>query len=158
MKLIVAFVIAFSSLSLLGCVEANNIMGNATVIDGDTIDIHDIRIRLHGIDAPEGSQPCYDETGQRYRCGRDATFALDDAIGNREVSCIERDVDRYGRIVAVCSVGSVDLNEFLVRSGFAVAYRKYSGDYISAERDARSARRGLWRGQFEMPWDWRHNN
>ena len=155
MKPTLVALFAFSISVLSACVEADTIQGQASVIDGDTIDIHNTRIRLHGIDAPESSQRCLNENGQNYRCGRDAAFALDDLIGNKVVSCVERDVDRYGRIIAVCYVGDTDLNEFLVRGGLAVAYRQYSNDYVSAEREARSARRGLWRGQFEMPWDWR---
>jgi len=149
------FVFAVSVLS--ACVETETIQGKASVIDGDTIDIHNTRIRLHGIDAPESSQRCLNESDQNYRCGRDAAFALDDLIGNKVVSCVERDVDRYGRTIAVCYVDDTDLNEYLVRAGLAVAYRQYSNDYVSAEREAHSARRGLWRGQFDMPWDWRRN-
>lgn len=155
MGLAQTIIMIISVVAVFGCAEANTLRGQASVIDGDTIEIHGTRIRLHGIDTPESSQWCRDENNARYRCGRDAAFALDDAIGNRVVSCVGNNTDRYGRIIAVCSVGVVDLNEYLVRAGFAVAYRKYSSDYISAEQEARAAGRGLWRGTFEMPWDWR---
>lgn len=149
--------LAVSIFTMIGCAEARTVRGQASVIDGDTIEIHGLRIRLHGIDTPESSQWCGDENDTQYRCGRVAAFALDDAIGNHVVSCVGSNTDRYGRLIAVCYVGSVDLNEYLVRAGYGVAYRKYSSDYIAAEQEAHAAGRGLWRGAFEMPWDWRHN-
>ena len=75
--------------------------------------------------------------------------------GRKTVRCEQRDVDRYGRIVAVCRLGGEDLNGWLVRNGYAVAYRRYSLDYVSAEDKARSERRGLWAGEFTLPWLWR---
>ena len=114
------------------------IAGAATVIDGDTIEIHGQRIRLHGIDAPELGQMCVAE-GKRYRCGQEAAFALADKIGRKPVTCRERDIDRYGRIVAVCylvpSQCSMreNLNAWLVSEGWALAYRRYSVDYIDEE-------------------------
>ena len=71
------------------------------------------------------------------------------------IRCEERDVDRYGRVVAVCRAGGEDLNAWMVERGFALAYRRYSRDYVDEEASARSARRGLWRGDFVAPWDWR---
>lgn len=68
--------------------------------------------------------------------------------------CEERDVDRYGRIVAVCSTGGIDLNGWLVANGLAVAYRQYSQDYVPAEDAARAAGVGIWADSFDMPWDW----
>ena len=82
--------------------EPRQIVGVASVIDGDTIEIHGQRIRLFGIDAPESSQLCARPTGERWRCGQQASFALADRIGRATVSCQPHDLDRYGRIVAVC--------------------------------------------------------
>ncbi|MCH7541130.1 MAG: thermonuclease family protein [Proteobacteria bacterium] len=136
------------------------ITGAATVIDGDTLEIHGQRIHLHGIDAPELGQMCVAE-GQRYRCGQEAAFALADKIGRKPVFCRELDVDRNGQIVAVCylvvSMCSMreNLNAWLVSEGWALAYRRYSVDYIDEEEAARSARRGIWRGEFVPPWEWR---
>ena len=132
-----------------------DMVGVASVIDADTIEIHGQRIRLHGIDAPESSQTCLDAAGRNWRCGQRAALALQDLIGRRTVTCDERDVDRYGRIVGRCLVGEVDINEWLVAQGLALAYRRYSLDYVAAEDEARAAGRGMWAGTFEPPWDWR---
>ena len=133
---------------------AAEIAGPAKVIDGDTIKIRGAKIRLHGIDAPESAQVCKAKE-KSYRCGTSATLALARRIGGKPVSCEERDKDRYGRIVAVCHAGGEDLNGWLVYEGQALAYRRYSTDYVDQEEAAREARRGLWRGEFVEPWQWR---
>jgi endonuclease YncB( thermonuclease family) len=132
-----------------------DIIGRASVIDGDTIEIHGQRIRLHGIDAPEKGQPCFDASGKFYRCGPAAANALDEFIGISPVTCRERDADRYGRIVAACSVRGEDIEAWLVRNGHAMAYRRYSSEYIGAEQEARNAKRGIWAGTAQPPWEWR---
>ena len=130
------------------------IAGRASVIDGDTIEIGGQRIRLHGIDTPESAQLCY-LGGEPYRCGQQAALALADKLGEKTVRCAAKDVDRYGRTVAVCFVGGDDINRWMTVQGWSLAYRKYSRDYIDAEDEARTNGRGLWRGDFEPPWDWR---
>ena len=130
------------------------IVGPATVTDGDSIRVSGSRIRLFGIDAPESKQTCV-ASGQRWRCGRSATSALRKVIAGRPVVCTERDRDRYGRIVAVCRAGGEDINAWMVAQGMAVAYTKYSRAYVGQQRSAKAARRGLWRGDFVAPWDWR---
>lgn len=134
------------------------VSGPARVIDGDTIEIRGKRIRLHGIDAPESAQTCSDASGQSYSCGRAATQALAAGIGRAQVSCRARDRDRYGRLVAVCHVGGADLNAWMVRNGHAMAYRRYSPDYVRHENAARAARVGIWQGRFVAPWDWRRTH
>ena len=136
-------------------VTANELVGVASVIDADTLEIHRVRIRLHGIDAPESRQLCTNLNGQQWRCGQQAALALSDRIGRRTVNCAVRDVDRYDRAIAVCTQDNQDLNRWLVNEGWAVAYRRYSRDYIAAEYQARRAGRNIWAGQFVMPWDWR---
>ena len=130
--------------------------GTARVIDGDTIVIGDTRIRLYGIDAPESGQMCSDAGGHDYPCGAQATQALANRIGSVPVACRARDRDRHGRIVATCSISGNDLAAFMVRSGHAIAYRRYSQDYIHIEERARNAGRGIWQGRFIAPADWRN--
>lgn len=152
MKILFALISLLFAASLLA--GPGPFSGTATVIDGDTIDIHGQRVRLHGIDSPEGAQRCYRER-KEWRCGKDAANALSDFIGGAPVTCFPRDIDRYQRVVAVCSVRGESINHWMVRQGWAVAYRRYSRDYDGAELDARHSRRGIWASQFEMPWDWR---
>ena len=118
----------------------DRIVGVASVIDGDTIEIHGQRIRLFGIDAPESSQLCERPTGARWRCGQQASFALADRIGRATVRCDPRDLDRYGRVVAVCFRGNEDLNRWMVANGWAVSVRRYSLDYVADEAAARRSR------------------
>ena len=132
----------------------NGTAGNVRIIDGDTIDIAGSRIRLHGIDAPESRQVC--RIGSRHwDCGREATAALRGLIAGRPVSCTTRDRDRYGRDIAVCTISGADINAWMVANGWALAYRRYSRDYVLHERWAREGRLGIWRGEFVKPWDWR---
>lgn len=133
------------------------ITGQASVIDGDTIEIQGRRIRLFGIDAPEAGQDC-EANGKRYRCGQKAALALADKIGQRPVSCQQKDTDKYGRAVAVCRIGTTDLNGWMVVEGWALAYRHYSSDYVDEEDAARAAHKGVWAGAFVAPWDWRHEH
>jgi endonuclease YncB( thermonuclease family) len=130
------------------------IVGTASVIDGDTIEIHGQRIRLHGIDTPESSQLC-ERDEKSYRCGQVAALALSDRIGRSTVSCEGRGTDRYKRVIAICSQAGEDLNGWLVRQGYGVAYRKYSLDYVPQEEAAQKEQLGLWSGRFVMPWLWR---
>lgn len=150
-----ALAVALGLLSLPAADPTGPVLaGTASVIDGDTIEIHGQRIRLHAIDAPEARQTCTRE-GAPWRCGQAAALALSERIGRRPVRCEQTDIDRYRRIVARCSVGGVDLGGWLVGRGLAVAYRRYGRDYVAAEAEARESRRGIWAGRFAMPWDWR---
>jgi len=139
---------------LMNSAYADN-TGKPRVIDGDTIEIAGERIRLHGIDAPEANQTCRDKDGKEWPCGQDATFALANMIGNHWITCKGDERDRYGRLIAVCYAGPYDLNAKMVRQGWALAYRRYSMDYVDDEKDAKVARKGLWRGEFVPPWEWR---
>lgn len=131
------------------------ITGMARIIDGDTLHLHDTRIRLFGIDAPEERQTCRIGGADR-ACGEEATIALRRHVGGDPVTCRHRDTDRYGRMVAECFARGENLNAWMVRQGWAVAYRRYGGGMFDAEEAAaRAARQGIWAGEFVMPWDWR---
>jgi len=138
-----------------GGLAAGEVTGRTSVIDGDTIEIHGQRIRLHGIDAPEASQLCETETGEKWRCGQKAALGLQDLLGARPASCEPRGTDRYGRLIAVCVSNGIEVNGWLVAQGLALAYRKYSRDYVGQEEEARRDGRGIWAGRFVAPWDWR---
>lgn len=134
---------------------ADMLVGQASVIDGDTIEIHGTRIRMAGIDAPESRQFCTNAVGDEYRCGKAAAFALADQIGRAIVTCEGSERDRYKRLVATCFVSGADLNAWMIEQGLAVAYRKYSKFYVPQEEAAKAAHTGIWQGAFEMPWNWR---
>ena len=152
--LLIVFAISMSPADGSGDVS---LRGVATVIDGDTIEIHGQRIRLYGIDAPESRQHC-EVNGKRYRCGQAASLALADKIERSTIECERRDMDRYKRIVAVCWLGDIDLNAWMVRNGWATAYRQYSGDYVDDESAAHLAEAGIWRGRFIEPSRWRRGD
>ena len=141
-------------LSLPAGATRDAITGVATVRDGDTVEIHGQPIRLYGIDAPEGRQVCRRD-GHDWRCGQAAAHALADHIGRRPLTCQPRDTDRYGRPVAVCRVAGEDIGAWLVREGWALAYRHYGTDYVGDETAAKAARRGVWSATFTPPWEWR---
>lgn len=132
-----------------------DVKGKPRIIDGDTVEITGERIRLHGIDTPETNQSCLDGNGNQWRCGREATLALVAIIGDQVVVCKGDERDRYKRLIAVCFAGAKKLNAEMVQRGWALAYRKYSTDYVANEASAKTAKLGLWRGQFVAPWDWR---
>jgi endonuclease YncB( thermonuclease family) len=131
------------------------ISGGARVLDGDTVEIAGTRIRLHGIDAAEGNQLCQRAGGGTWDCAGAATERLRGLMSGRTAACRVMYTDRYGRSVAACRVGDLDVQEVLVREGLAWAYRLYSRDYVPAEEAARAEARGIWQGPTEAPWDWR---
>jgi endonuclease YncB( thermonuclease family) len=128
-----------------------------TAIDGDSFRAGTTEIRLHGIDAPEYRQTCHEHGGREHACGKLARDALSKLIRNKDVSCKVIDRDRYGRQVSVCRQGTLEINREMVRLGWAVAYRRHALNYVSAERDAKSARRGIWAWEFVMPEEYRRN-
>jgi endonuclease YncB( thermonuclease family) len=151
------YLLGFAILALLAVIAARydrvdtrQVAGAVTVNDGDSLTLGGTRIRLVGIDAPEFDQVCH-AGGVEYRCGRKAREVLAELVAGGGVSCEGWETDRYGRLLAVCKAGSVDLNRRQVEEGWAVAY----GDYFDAERAARDAKRGLWAGTFDRPRDWR---
>jgi endonuclease YncB( thermonuclease family) len=130
----------------------------ATAKDGDDLIIAGHDLRMFGIDAPELSQRC-EAGGSVYPCGEWARDALAGKVAGARVDCDQQDYDaRNGRPVVTCRIGSQDLNAWLVDQGWAVAYRHYSIAYVAKEEAAKAQRRGLWRGAFVMPWDWRRGS
>lgn len=158
LTLVMATLLAAAPTFMNLAVAAPMIAGTATVIDGDTIEIHGTRIRLDAIDAPESRQQCRQADGKPYPCGRRSAFALADMIGRAPLTCQPKGHDRYGRTIAVCFKGETNLSGWMVAEGWAVAFRKYGIDYIFEENMACKNRKGLWAGSFDMPWDWRRKN
>ncbi len=149
--------LAVLSLLWLSTGYTASITGVASVIDGDTLEIRGQRIRLHGIDAPESRQLCTRKSdGKSWRCGQAAALALSDFIGQKNVTCEQTAKDRYGRIVAVCSIRTTNLNRWLVGQGWALDWPRYSkGEYSQDQIEAEDRKRGIWSSNFTVPWKWR---
>ena len=127
------------------------------ITDGDTIKIDGDKIRFSGIDTPELKQTC-DKDGVKILCGLNAKKILVNKIGNNKVTCVREGKDRYKRVLAECFVNNESLSSYLVRSGYAFAYRKYSKKFIPDEEFAKSNKLGMWSMKFDYPWDWRKKN
>ena len=148
--------LAFLTIGSMQAALADDLIGQASIIDGDTLEIHGARIRLWGVDAPESSQLCRGEDSLQYQCGAKAANALDAFIARRPVNCLPITLDQYRRTVASCSVEGVDLGQWLVRSGLALDWPQYSkGKYEAAQRDAEHSGRGMWAGSYVEPWLYR---
>jgi endonuclease YncB( thermonuclease family) len=152
--------VALFTVFVLGthALAANVISGVPRIVDGDTLKVATVKIRLEGIDAPESDQLCLDQRSAKWSCGIAARNNLADHIGNRSIDCTPTGSDKYGRTLAVCRLAGEDLNAWLVRQGWALAFTKYSKIYVADEEQARGVQRGLWSGAFIAPWDWRHRN
>jgi endonuclease YncB( thermonuclease family) len=152
----IAGALAFLTIGSMQAALADDLTGQASVIDGDTLELHGARIRLWGVDAPESSQLCRGEDSLQYQCGAKAANALDTFIARRPVNCLPITLDQYGRTVASCSVEGVDLGQWLVRNGLALDWPQYSkGKYDAAQRDAEHSGRGMWAGSYVEPWLYR---
>ena len=144
----------------------NKISGFAKVVDGDTIKINSKKIRLYGIDAPEKKQKCkktyltisFMSFTKDYMCGEVSTEKLIKKINKQKLNCNILNVDRYKRLIGECFKRNINLNSWMVSNGYAVAYRKYSKKYVSDEINAKNKKLGIWKGKFEMPWDYRRKN
>jgi endonuclease YncB( thermonuclease family) len=134
--------------------QAQVISGPAEAGDGDSLTLTGTRIRLFGFDAPELNQTC-DRGGEAWRCGEAAKAELAKLIEGNQVSCEARDTDAYGRLVATCRVGRVDLGEAMVGAGWATAFTQYGGDYVEAEARAKKFKLGIWAANFETPANYR---
>ncbi len=132
--------------------RGETISGAVRVVDGDSLHVGATEVRLFGVDAFEGRQLCVRD-GNPWRCGEAAANELRTLTAGRAITCDKRDTDSYGRTVAVCTNGTVDIGAELTRAGLALAYREYSDDYVDEENEARAARRGAWAGDFTPPWE-----
>lgn len=128
--------------------------GVAAIHDGDTMTVNGIRVRLHGIDAPELDQPCRRQ-GRPWACGRAAKTQLEGLVGASDVACTAIDKDRYGRIVARCSIAGQDIQAWMVRNGWAIAYDRYSKEYLPQQAQAQRDGLGIWQGENVAPESWR---
>ncbi len=137
--------------------DANNILGRATVIEGDIIEIRGQKIRLFGIDAFERRQRCRRSDGRRYRCGRTAKQTLADKIDNRRIACRKKAVAKSRRTYATCWIGAEDIGAAMVLEGWAVANTRQTSDYTIHEARAQRRRSGAWEGDFLTPREWRKN-
>lgn len=146
------------SLAHSAVAEDVHISGHASVVDGDTLDVGPIRIRLNGIDAPEVGQTCGRSAGGEWDCATAASNRLEALIAGGVVDCIALEQDPYGRVVATCrSAATADLGRALVEEGLAWAFVRYSKVYVAEEGKAQAARLGIWQGAAEAPWDYREN-
>jgi endonuclease YncB( thermonuclease family) len=141
-----------------GATAAEPISGIPHIVDGDTLEIGGTKIRLQGIDAPETDQLCLDQNSAKWTCGIAARDHLTQHIYGRSIECVPDGADRYHRTLAVCRLGDENLNAWMVREGFALAFVKYSRAHVDEEGEARKAQRVLWSGAFIAPWDWRHRD
>ena len=153
----VIYILIFISIFLTNFISAKTIIGKPRIIDGDTIHIKNNKIRLHGIDAPEKKQICTIDLRDWY-CGKQSIKELEKLINNQELDCMTNDVDIYNRYVAICFVNNTNINQWMVKNGWAIAYRYYSIDYINEEKFARENNLGIWKSEFIEPYFYRKQN
>ena len=154
---------------LTQALNGTEISGSPQIIDGDSVHISTKKIRLEGIDAPEIKQQCKKpflkisifigyQFSKSYSCGVTSKMKLINKINNSKIKCISSSKDRYKRYLAVCYKDKINLNKWMVRNGYAIAYRRYSKKYISDEDFAKQNKLGLWQGKFTNPEKWRKLN
>ena len=149
------FLVAITLLLLPSLAAAADITGVPKIRAGDQVQIGNNRIRLGGIDAPQIDQLCLNTKGERWTCGIAARDELIKHADNKSWSCHVSRKDRRGRSVARCEVNGEDVQKWMVRSGWALSYVRFSHDYDADEKAARDAKAGMWQGAFIAPWDWR---
>ena len=148
---------------------AQEIVGLPRIVDGDTIHIGEYKFRLEGIDAPEIRQKCKKESlkisstigftfYKDYSCGKVSKEKLISKIRGSKIKCIFTTKDKYKRYIATCFKEKTNLNQWMVRNGYAIAYRRYSKKYVPDEDFAKKNKLGLWQGKFVNPEKWRKLN
>ncbi|NVN85422.1 MAG: thermonuclease family protein [Rhodopseudomonas sp.] len=151
-------VFALAVLLLPAMANAADVSGIPKIHDGDQVLIGRTRIRMAGIDAPGLDQLCLDPKGERWTCGVAARDELARHVGNKSWNCHLLRIDRFGRSVAKCEVDGEDVQQWMVKSGWALAYVQFSHAYDEDQKAARAAKLGMWQGAFIAPWDWRVRN
>ena len=144
---------------LVGLLWCNGVLANdLRVVDGDTIVLNGEKIRFSGIDTPELKQTCMNGD-EKVFCGKSAKMLLIKKIGNQIPECISEGKDVYKRTLAECFINGESLSVFLVRSGYAFDFVRYSKKKYSEDQEyAKTNKLGLWSMKFEYPWDWRKKN
>jgi endonuclease YncB( thermonuclease family) len=137
---------------------AGDLTGAPRILDGDTIQIEGTKIRLRGIDAPEKTQVCLDPAVEIWACGVTARDELIAHVGDRPWTCHIDGTDHFRRSLATCEVDGEDIQRWMVRSGWALSFVRYSHAYDADEAMARNAQAGMWVGAFIAPWNWRNRN
>ena len=153
-KLLVIFCLCLYSFNTF---SKEIILGKAIIIDGDTIHIGENKIRLHGIDAPEYRQTCTIDK-EIWNCGVESKIALENFILKKRVNCEIIDVDQYRRFIGICFLENQNINQYMVRNGWAIAYRYYSLKFVKDEEFAKKNKLGIWQGSFIEPYVFRKNN
>ena len=162
-RILILFLVWFSN------IKADEVFGIPKIVDGDTIHINNYKFRLEGIDAPEMRQQCKKETlkissiigftfYKDYSCGKVSKEKLISKINGSEIKCTFTTKDRYKRYIATCYKDKTNLNQWMVRNGYAIAYRRYSKKYVPDEDFAKENKLGLWQGKFINPEKWRKLN
>ena len=135
-------------------VTAADVVGKGAAIDGDTIVVAEQRFNLEGIDAPELGQMC-NWPKREIPCGDVARTALLDLVAGARVTCRAKGTDAAGETIGRCAADGFDIGGNMVHTGWALADRKTGKQYLDIERRAEKAKRGMWKGTFVAPWDWR---
>ncbi len=146
--------VAALALGVPRAAEAQTLSGMATAVDGDSLSVSGMSVRIFGIDAPEGKQMCTKD-GSSWPCGEQARAHLETLIANTPVRCESEGIDGVGRTVAICRACGIDLGQAMVGDGWAVAFTKYSANYVGAEAEAKRLGRGIWSSTFQRPDEFR---
>lgn len=148
---------AFIVLLLSSAAFAGDIVGPATVVDGNTLNVGGTVVRLYGIQTPHPEQLCLTHKNKQQQCGRIAVLTLIDLVRGPDARCEDRGLDAQGRLQGVCFIGWMNVNEEMVAGGQALADPDTGGEFQRAETFAKARREGLWRTEFTVPWEWRGN-
>jgi endonuclease YncB( thermonuclease family) len=158
MRMFRTFSLFIAMLCIPALAQAADLTGVPKIRDGDQMTIGATRIRLAGMDSPGLDQLCLNAAGERWTCGVAAHEALVEHVGDKSWTCHVLRTDRFGRSVAKCEVDGEDISQWMVKSGWALSYVRFSHAYDADEKAARDAKAGLWAGAFFAPWDWRVRN